>query len=417
MSSSVSKVPSAGFVSRTTCRLCQSDRLQDLIHFPDTPIGDEYVPAAREQRTFPLTLALCDACGHLMIREVVEPDLLYGNFTYLTRVSLGLTQHFERLADTLVTKLRLAPGSFVLDVGSNDGTLLRFLKARGMRVLGVDPAKEAVRIANEEGVESLPIYFNASSAEELRRQYGQADLIVSNNTFANIDDLAAFFEAVKIMMKPGAVFVFETGYAVDLARFMIFDNIYHEHLSYFLVRPLERFFRRIGMQLFDAERIDTKGGSVRGYVKLGTQDAIAPSVQALIDLEQECHAADPATFADVNRRIDRARAATQRVLADLKTAGRTIAGYGASVGVTTMIYHLGLAPFIEYIADDNKIKHGLLTPGSHVPVHAPDVLYTRRPDYVVVLAWRYAAPIIEKHPDFLRQGGHFLVPIPELRVI
>lgn len=406
------------YISRTTCRLCESEQLEDVIHFPDTPIGDEYVKEPRDQRTFPLNLALCKSCGHLMIREVVEPELLYGNFTYLTRVSLGLTQHFLAYAQHVVQKLTLPKGSFVLDIGSNDGTLIGFFKERGMRVLGVDPAKEAVRIANAEGVESLPIYFIEQSAHELKEKYGQAELIVSNNTFANIDDLAAFFDAVKIMMKPGATFVFETGYAVDLARFIIFDNIYHEHLSYFLVAPLEKFFRRIGMHLYDVEQIDTKGGSIRGYVRIEQGNpSVVESVRKLTNLEREQKSADLGTFKVVNERIDKARKDTHELLEKLKADGKTIAGYGASVGVTTMIYHMDLARYIEYIVDDNKIKQGLHSPGVHIPVHSPAEIYRRKPDYVLVLAWRYANPIISKHQKFLNSGGHFIVPIPEPRIV
>ena len=408
----------SGYISRITCRLCESDQLEDVIHFPDTPVGDEYVREPRSQRTFPLNLAVCQRCGHLMIREVVDPELLYGNFSYLTRVSLGLTEHFRDYAYDVARKTELANDAFVLDIGSNDGTLLRFFMEQGMRVLGVDPAEEAVRIANQEGVESLPIYFNDTSARELKDKYGQADLIVSNNTFANIDDLTGFFEAVRIMMAPGGTFVFETGYAVDLARFIIFDNIYHEHLSYFLVAPLEQFFRRIGMHLYNVERIDTKGGSIRGYVRVAQGDpCITESVRSLLELENEYKSADLEVFKLVNDRIDSARQATHELLDGLKTEGKIIAGYGASVGVTTMIYHMGLAGYLEYVVDDNEIKHGLYSPGEHIPVYSSEEIYARNPDYIVILAWRYADPIVSRHQEFLERGGHFIVPIPAPQIV
>ncbi len=412
---------STQFVSKTHCRLGCGGTLRTIVPFPNTPIGDAYQSdpdRAKNLPFFELNLSLCPTCGHLQIKEVVEPDILYGNFTYRTRVSLGLVEHFENYANQVQSKLSLPKDSFILDIGSNDGSLLKFFQNQGHRVLGIDPATDVAQEANDNGVETWPVYFDQESAGNVLKEKGQADLVVSNNTFANIDDLTGFFALVKKVLHPKASFIFETGYAIDLAGKLIIDNIYHEHLSYFLVNPLADFFDRQGMILYDIEKIDTKGGSIRGYV--ATKDSgkqASGSLRELIRVENERGLSKPEAFEELNGKIHSAKSELKNQIEQVKREGGKVVGYGASVGVTTMLYHFDIGEDLDYLVDENRIKHGLFSPGFGLEVFSHKKLLDDMPACTVILAWRYAEPIIAKNIEYLHRGGSFVIPLPTPQTI
>lgn len=406
---------------RDNCRLCGGLDLDLGLHLASTPIADDYVTPDRideSQELFPLDLYRCQRCGHVQLLDVVDPDLLFANYTYRTAVSLGLVEHFRAYAATLVERLATVPGSLVVDIGSNDGTLLRFFKEHGMRVLGVDPAREIAQAATESGVETLPAYFTAELARALRTERGRATIVTANNVFAHADDLGGMTDGVRELLAPDGVFVFEVSYLVDIVQRDLFDTVYHEHLCYHSVKPLERFFRHHGMQLFDIQRIASKGGSIRGFAqRSGGPRPVEASVGGYIAREDELGMDGPEPLRAMGRRIEKNRRALLRRLADFRSHSRTVAGYGASATVTTLLYHFELEHLLEFIVDDNPRKHGTFSPGSHLPVYPSDALFDRGANDVVVLAWAYANPIINKHQRFLQQGGRFIVPMPCVRVV
>src|SRR5712692_4871870 len=258
-------------VHRDTCRLCGSSDLQLVLKMTPTPPGDHYVTAEaldEPQAAYPMDLVMCGQCGLAQLPDVVDPELLYRHYIYNTAVSLGPVQHFDRYAEAVLNCAGPAPGSLVVDIGSNDGTLLRAFAKRGMRVLGIDPARAVARSATEAGIETVPTFFRAALAADLRRERGPASIVTANNVFANVDDLDDLADGIRQLLTPDGVFVFETGYFPDLVRARIIDNIYQEHLSYYAVKPLQRFFPRHGMQLAAVEHEPTKGGSIRGFVRL-----------------------------------------------------------------------------------------------------------------------------------------------------
>jgi SAM-dependent methyltransferase len=385
-----------------------------------TPVGDAYVSVEHlndVQETYPIELFLCRGCGLAQLLDVVNPEVLYSNFIYTTSISLGLVDHFQRYADNVLGRVHPPEESLVIDIGSNDGTLLRFFKERGLRVLGVDPAREIARDATASGIETLPTLFTTDLARTIRQTYGPAAIVTANHTFANVDDSAELIEGIRTLLAPDGAFVFETGYLVDLLQNGLFDNIYHEHLCYFSIKPLESFFRRHGMELVDVERLPVKGGAVRGVVqRTGGNSCVSPSVGELITLETRLGVDHADPFTILATRIDTAKNRLTHLLLDLRAQGKLIAGYGASVGVTTLIYHFGLGDVLSFLVDDNPTKHHTFSPGHHIPVYSSPVLYERNPDFVLILAWRYAEPIATKHQTYIDQGGHFIIPWPELEV-
>jgi SAM-dependent methyltransferase len=404
---------------RSDCRLCgATPRL--ILSLEPTPPGDHYITAERLnelQPTYPLDLTWCPNCHYCGLPDVVDPAVIYGVYLYNTAISLGLVEHFQQYADAILGHVKPSPGALVVDIGSNDGTLLQAFKARGMRVLGIDPATEAANKAKAAGVETLIRYFNGKTAEEIRANRGPATIVTANNVFANVDDLRDMVAGVRKLLAPDGVYVFETGYAVDLVRNTVFDNIHHEHLSYFAVNPLASFFRRNGMELIEAERVETKGGSLRGVVQLaGGGRTVSRSVQKWADYERNLGFDSEEPYRSFADRVGRVKRDLGRLLGELKAQGKTIAGYGASIGATTQLYHFQLSEFLSFLVDDNPIRHGLYTPGHHLPVLPSEALYERKPDYVLVFAWRYFDPIRKRHQEYLDQGGRFILPLPEVEV-
>jgi SAM-dependent methyltransferase len=406
---------------RETCRLCGSRDLELVFQLAPSPIGDAYVSADRVdqvQDTYPIDLFLCRNCGLSQLLDVIAPEILYGDYIYVTSSSLGLVEHFQRYADEVLRRINPPAGALIVDIGSNDGTLLGFFQQCGMQVLGIDPAREIAQKATAAGIETLPEFCTPAIAHQIRQARGSAAIITANNVFANIDDLTTMTEGIRDLLAPDGVFVFESFYLADLIQNMVFDFIYHEHLSAFAVMPTQSFFRRMGMQLIDVKPVPTKGGSLRYTVQLdGGPRRVDPSVASMIEFEKSFGLYQPETFKDFAARVDALKVQTVRLLRDLKAQGKTIAGFGASITVTTLIYHFGIGGLLDYLVDDNPAKQERFSPGLHLAVFAPPVLYERKPNYVVVLAWRYVEPIVKKHIAFLEQGGHFIVPVPEVKVI
>ena len=406
---------------RQTCRLCDSGDVYLAVPMKPTPIADAYVTAkeaARVQDCYPLDLYLCRTCGHVQLLDVVDPEILFGRYIYFTVNSLGLTQHFRDYAAQLLAQFAVPERALAVDVGSNDGTLLRIFKEHGLRVVGVDPAREIAWRATEAGVETIPAFFSPAVAEGIHDRHGPAAIVTANNVFAHADDLAAILYGVRKLLAGDGVFVFEVSYIVDIVQKCLFDTIYHEHLCYHSVTPLTSFFRRHGMELFDVERIPSKGGSLRGFAqhRHGPR-AVSPRVDQLIALEAELRLGEPEIFTHFAAAIEATRTRLHGVLAELKREGRSVAGFGASATVTTLIYQLELGESLQIIVDDNPQRHGLFSPGYHIPVLAPQALYDGKADHVVVLAWNYAEPIMKRHRGFHDTGGRFILPMPSVQIV
>jgi SAM-dependent methyltransferase len=413
----------APFVHRDTCRMCGSRDLQTLLEMTPTPPGDHYVTATavnEPQPAYPLTLAMCGACGLAQLPDVVDPEILYRDYIYNTSISLGLVQHFDRYAEAVSQRVGAVSGSLMIDIGSNDGTLLGAFARRGFRVLGVDPAREVARKATEAGLETVPNFFTAAMAADLRRERGAASIITANNVFANVDNLDDLMDGVRQLLAPDGVFVFETGYFPDLVRQRIIDNIYQEHLSYYAVKPLLKFFPRHGMELVAVDHEPTKGGSIRGFVRpAGVHQPHwgNGTLHELTQQETEGGFDRPEELQGFAEGVERLRDELRTLVTDLCARGRTIAGYGASVGVTTLLYYFDMGKILSFVVDDNPVRHGRFTPGQHLPVLASDALYERRPDDVLVFAWRYAEPIMRRHEAYRHNGGRFILPLPEISVV
>jgi SAM-dependent methyltransferase len=414
------------FYKREDCRLCHSTR-QNLVsplapmpiatpnfRVPDAELND---PVFREG--VPLDLFLCDNCGALQILHVGNPEIQYRYYVYTTSISLGLRDHFAKLADEVIARLQLAPNSFVVELGSNDGSLLGFFKERGMRVLGCDPATEIAKKATANGIETIPDFFRDEIGARIKQERGPANLVIANNIIAIVDDMDAFAIGIRNVLAPNGVFVFETQYGVDVTEKNLLDTVYHEHLSYFNIKPLDIFFKRLKMQVIDVQNIWTKGGSIRVSVQLaGGPHKVSESVARFIADEERLGVDKSAYYRAFDERIAAIATELNEIADRCHAEGRQVAGYGISVGTTTLLPQFKLTKKIDFLVDDDPTKGTMLRgPGYDIPILPPQALYDRKPAVVVIFAWRYVDAIKAKHPNYFAAGGEFIVPLPDISVV
>ncbi|MGB0681391.1 MAG: methyltransferase domain-containing protein [Magnetovibrionaceae bacterium] len=407
---------------RTTCRLCGSEDLELVFGLAPTPPANAFVGEAdldKSQPRFPLDVYFCSQCGHVQLLDVVDPAHLFENYVYVSGTSPVFVKHFEGYADAVVTKTGAASGDLAVDIGSNDGTLLGFFKAHGLKVLGIDPAKDIAATATEQGIPTEAGFFTPDWAAKTRETKGPARIITANNVFAHIDDMEAVTTGIRTLLADDGVYVFEVSYLVDVIEKTLFDTIYHEHLAYHAVKPLKRFLAEQGLELFAAERVNSHGGSLRGYAQLANGPHRADgSVEALIALEAAMGLDKAETFRAFAGQINQRREELSGLLRQAKDEGRSVAAFGAPAKATTLMYHFGIGPeIIDFIVDDSPLKQGLYSPGMHIPVLPSSALYDRKPDDVVILAWNFAEAIAAKHTAFTADGGRFIVPLPTVEVL
>ena len=407
---------------KNDCRLCGSTSLEHVLPIRPSPIGDAFVTAERKdepQDLYPLDCYLCLACGHLQNLDVVDPDVLFRDYTYRTSVSLGLVEHFKRYAHSVVEGLGIPKGSLVVEMGSNDGSLLKAFKNEGMRVQGIDPAREIAAAATTEGIPTIADFFTSKLAEKIKAEQGDAALFCANNVFAHIDNMADVVKGIRLLLADDGVFVFEVSYIVDMIDNMVFDTIYHEHVSHHALIPRETFLNNHDMSLFRVERTSTKGGSIRAFAQVKSTGRRPRSAEylKLVAEEERREITKPKIYRDWFEAIECRKRAVLSYLDKARSEGKVIAAYGASTTTTTLLYHFELEGRIRFIVDDNPLKQGRFSPGAHIPVLASSALATERPDVVVILAWIYAEPILKRNEAYIAAGGTSLVPLPEPRIV
>ncbi len=404
---------------REDCRLCGDTTLRRVLDLPATPLANEFptVPG-QPQDEFPLWLSTCTACGHVQLPVVVDPERLFRDYVYVSGTSPVFVEHFRRYAEEMLSK-HVRKGDLVVEIGSNDGTMLRFMRDGGARVLGIEPAEKIAKAALADGIESWPQFFDEDVATRIFGGKGRARLVVANNVFAHADDLRGIAQAVKRLLDPDGVFVFEVSYLVDVLNKTLFDTIYHEHLSYHSVEPLVGFFRGLGMSLVDAERVNTHGGSIRVTVSPRPDQSMSPGARSLIREERDLGlvAHGDRVLQRFGRTIELRKQELLRVLHGVRMGGRSIAAYGAPAKATTLLRTFGIEDMVDFVVDDSPLKQGRWLPGGHVPVYPSASIAERQPDYMLVLAWNFADSIIDKLTWYRAAGGTCIVPLPTVRII
>ena len=417
---SLSKDTNQIITRKMRCRLCNSLDLKAVLHLSSTPLANDFIDSTKlneEQHVFPLELSFCNNCYHTQLKDVIDPTLLYENYIYVSGTSNTFVKHFEEYANYAIQEFDLDNQAFVVDIGSNDGTLLKSFKEHGLKVLGVDPAKNISDDANENGIPTINKFFDNEVSNQIQYQYGKANLVVANNVFAHIDNLHEVTRAVENLLTEEGVFIFEVSYLKDVVTKNLFDTIYHEHISYHSLTPLISFFRKLGMEVIDAMEVPAHGGSIRVSVKKrkGTHE-IRQSVRTMIWNEQSLGMKRAGFVESLGSKISDIKSHLSNILSKADKAGLTISGYGAPAKATTLLYELDLHHHISYIVDDSPLKQGTYTPGTHIPVVHSNTMKMNPTDYMVILAWNFAESIMANNKIYQENGGTFIVPLPDLSV-
>lgn len=374
-------------MKKSSCRLCHSPYIESVARLPNLPLVDAYSKVPNNESLYRCGLQMCGECGHIQLSEVIAPDMLFrSEYLFFTSDYPWLVEHYRAYAAKVHEEFH---PNFVVEIGSNDGTLLKLLQERGCEVLGVDPSSvpSSVMVMRE--------FFNEETPDSIPTK---ADLIIANHVFAHNDDLSTIVRGVKKLLAPGGVFVFETNSGLDLLQKHLFDIVYHEHMDYHTVQPLVGFFYRHGLTLFRVAHNESKGGTLRGYVCHDGMRAPEASVNLSIALEQSAGAYRPGVFRAWTDQLEERR---QEVLRKLR--GTPFIGYGAAAGGIATLHHLGLSAQCQWIVDDSPRRLGMYAPHSNLQVKNPQTLYHYEVHHdftkVVILSWRYAQKIRAAHPN------------------
>jgi SAM-dependent methyltransferase len=416
MVSAPSDGPRVSFV----CRSCRGAHLAPVIDLGETPLAnalrDSAAPDASEPR-YPLKAVFCRDCSLVQITETVPPDILFSHYLYFTSFSDTAIAAARALAARLIGERHLSASSLVLEAASNDGYLLRHYRDGGIPVLGIEPAENVAAAANRNGVPTRCLFFGRDTAAALAAEGLRCDVFHANNVLAHVADLDGFVAGIATVLKPDGVAVIEVPYLRDLIDKVEFDTIYHEHLCYFSATALDTLFARHRLTLADVERIPIHGGSLRLTVAHAGAPR-SPNVAGILAEERRIGMTEFDYYAGFAVRVASLRRALRDLLFELKRGGHAIAAYGASAKGATLLNTFGIGrDLIDYVVDRSTVKQGRLTPGTHLPIAAPEVLCERQPDYVLLLSWNFADEILQQQSRYRAAGGRFILPVPEVRIV
>lgn len=405
-----------------TCRLCGSNNLTMFLDLGKMPHAGAFIKEDRikDEVSYPLQVHFCNNCTLVQVLTAIPKETLFLDYHYLSSVTRTLTEHFREYAMEIVERFGLTKDSLVVEIGSNDGVLLKPLQDLRVKAVGVEPSVNVSKIAIDRGLNVINDFFTEDVAERIGSHYGKADVITANNVYAHIEDMDGTTRAIKNLLNEDGVFVFEVHYIVDLLERMQYDMIYHEHLCYYSIRALARFFEKFGMEIFDIKKVPIHGGSIRVYVKNSSskKNPVLRSVNDFLQLENSRGIANIETYVKF---ADRVKSETEKLvtfLRGLKKDGKRVVGYGASGRANTILNYSGIGrDVLDYIVDESPTRYDHLTPGTHIPIVPPAKFRSDNPDYVLLLAWSYEKEILSKEKAFVDKGGKFIAPIPEVKIL
>jgi hypothetical protein len=403
------------------CRVCQSQRLDRVLDLGRTALANRFLrpdQISEPELTFPLRLVLCGDCGLVQLDEEVPREILFKDYLYASGTSNLVRSHARWLGEYLGRRYGLNDQDLVMEAASNDGTVLKEFRWQGMPVLGIEPAENIAASAIERGIPTVVDFFDERLAHILRNQYGPARLFLARHVLAHVTDLHGFVRGMKHVLADDGVGVVEVPHVAELFRHLEFDTIYHEHLCYFSAAVLQNLFRQFGLAIIDVDRVPIHGGSLLVHVAHEGASPVSPRLVEVLSQEDNLQLDQIETWRSFARRVAHAKEDLLRFLDVIQTRGESLAGYGAAAKANTLLAYCGIGgERLPFIVDGSPLKQGLLTPGHHIPVHRPGMLLEQPPDVVLILAWNFAAEIMEQQSEYRRGGGRFAVPLPAPRFL
>jgi SAM-dependent methyltransferase len=405
------------------CRACASAELHTILDLGQTPLANNLLTEsqlAEPEPRYPLVLTFCATCSLVQITETVPPEILFAHYLYFSSFSDAMLSHARAIARRLMRERKLHGSSRVIEIASNDGYLLQYYRQAGVPVLGIEPAANIAAVARDErGIRTLTEFFGLALAERLASQQERADVVHANNVLAHVADLNGFVAGLCLLLKDDGVAVIEVPYVKEMIDQVEFDTIYHEHLSYFSLTALRHLCARHGLTIADAERLPIHGGSLRLFLQLARRGRRrSDTVRRLAREEKEWGVNRLSFYQEFGGSVERLKTDLLSLLHDLKSRGQRIAAYGCSAKGSTLLNYFGIGrETLDFVVDRSTAKQGLYTPGTHLPVYAPEKLLEQMPEYALLLTWNFAEEILEQQTEYQRRGGRFIVPIPQPRVV
>jgi len=370
-----------------------------------------------KEEKYPLSVCVCEDCHLVQLTHVIPAKIMFKNYLYIPSTSLTMLKHFNDLVEDIRKKSKLSSEDLIVDIGSNDGTLLTFFKKEGMKVLGIDPSENLSLIAKLKGIENVNKFFTRKQASKIIKKYGRAKIITATNVMPHVHNLHNFFSGVSDLLTDDGIFIAEFPYVPDLFRKNEFDTIYHEHLSYFSLQPLKILLDRYHLRINELKKIPVHGGSLRLYIAKKSLLQGEKQTDAFLENEKKNNFGQLKTYKNFSRRVRKMRIALVTLLKELKRNGKKIVGYGASAKGNVLLNYCNLdTRTIEYIVDSISYKQGKFTPGTHVPIFSEERLQKDMPDYALLLSWNFADEILRKQVAYREKGGRFIITIPYLRI-
>ena len=405
-----------------SCRFCGQTLRRSFVDLGMSPLCESYVPPERldaMEPFYPLNVLICDYCLLVQLREYVRAEEIYREYAYFSSYSDSWLNHARRYVKMAIGRFGLGPDKLVVEVASNDGYLLQYFVAQGIPVLGIEPAANVARVAQQKGIPTLVTFFGRQRAAELAAGGTRADLLVGNNVLAHVPDLNGFVAGLKGLLAPGGTITMEFPHLMRLVEGNQFDTIYHEHFSYLSLLVTERVFEAQGLTIFDVEELSTHGGSLRIYARHVEESdrPVLASVEKLRRRETEAGYHQIDTYLSFAERVAETKRKLLEFLIGARRQGKRIAGYGAPGKGNTLLNYCGIrADFLDYTVDRNPYKQGQYLPGTHIPIFAPERLAQTRPDYILILPWNLKDEIMAQLSYTRNWGARFVVPIPEVEV-
>jgi len=406
------------------CRSCGAEDLRTILSLGRTPLANSLIAPddlKTPEETFPLDLIFCPACTLVQIAETVSPEKLFREYLYFSSYSDTMLEHAATLCRRITQSRELNERSLVIEIASNDGYLLQYYGQQSIPVLGIEPAVNIASVARERGIDTISEFFNAELATRLSNSGAQADVIHANNVLAHVANLNDFVAGLKLLLKDTGLAIIEVPYVKEMIDRCEFDTIYHEHLCYFSLTALDKLFRRHSLRISAFELLEIHGGSLRVFVEsrdaAATDSAVTP-VADWLRKEEEWGVGNIDFYQQFAAKVETLRRDLVEKLNGLKADGKQIAAYGASAKGSTLLNYFGIGKErLDFVVDRSPVKQGLFTPGTHLPIYAPEKLLEDQPDYVLLLTWNFAAEILKQQRAYRQRGGRFIIPLPEVTVV
>jgi SAM-dependent methyltransferase len=394
--------------------------LELVLSLGNTPLANSLIAEEeldQPESAYPLDLAFCSGCSLVQITETVPPEKLFREYLYFSSFSDTMLNHAEDICRRMIGSRNLSENSLAIEIASNDGYLLQYYKAAGIKVLGIEPAVNIAQVAREKrGIPTLTEFFGSDVGQRLAAEGQQADVIHANNVLAHVADLNGFVGGLGLLLKGDGVAVIEAPYVKDLIDRCEFDTIYHEHLCYFSLSSMNRLFERHGLTIQDVERLDIHGGSLRVFV--GNSGKQSSAVQHLLEEERAWGVGSLDFYRGFADRVEALKHTLRKFIATLKQRSERLAAYGAAAKGSTLLNYFQIGrDQLDFVADRSPYKQGRYMPGVHLPIYPPARLLQEMPSHVLLLTWNFADEVLEQQAEYRKRGGRFIIPIPELKVV